>query len=112
MRWLWGLVAATGLVSCVEMTATGSATVAQLRKRAAFDMDCPESSLHTVQIDERTRGVSGCGQKLVYVESCDRVGQWGAKDNCTWVLNVEKHPRRPPAKKDDDDSSDDDSDGK
>jgi hypothetical protein len=107
-RLLLGMVASVWLVSCApEMFASGSATAAQLRKRAAFDMDCPESSLHTFKLDERTRGVSGCGQKLTYVESCDRVGHWGAKDNCTWVLNVDQH-KKPPPPKDDDDSSDED----
>jgi hypothetical protein len=84
-----------------EMFASGDATVDQLRARAAFDMDCPKAELKTTAIDERTRGVAGCGQRLTYVEQCDRVGQWGAKDNCTWVLNTDSKRR----KKADDDSN-------
>ncbi|SRR5579883_1657866 len=99
------LFALTTLAGCgPEMFATGDATVKQLRKRAAFDMDCPEDELHTVKIDDRTRGVAGCNQRLTYVMSCDRVGGWGAKDNCTWVLNTDAK-RRPKPKQDDDDDS-------
>jgi hypothetical protein len=63
-----------------------SATEEQLRARAAYDLDCNQNSLRVVEIDERTRGVRGCGQKATYVESCD-----GPRDSvttdCTWVLN-------------------------
>lgn len=63
------------------------ATEEQLRARAAYDLDCKESSLDIVEIDDRTRGVKGCGQRVTYVESCGRVGDFGAKGDCTWVLN-------------------------
>ncbi len=83
-------VCCLALVACgPEMYATGDATLDQLKSRASFDLDCPKSELRTTTIDDRTRGVSGCGQRVTYVESCDRVGNWGAKDNCTWVQNTD-----------------------
>lgn len=65
-----------------------SASEDQLRARAAYDLECNQNNLRVIEIDERTRGVRGCGQKVTYVESCD-----GARDslmtNCTWVLNTD-----------------------
>jgi hypothetical protein len=67
-----------------------SATLEQLRARAAYDLDCPASKIRTTEIDERTRGVSGCGQRATYVEACDRVGQYGIRTDCTWVQNGDR----------------------
>jgi hypothetical protein len=39
-----------------------------------------------LQIDGRTYGVEGCGQRATYVESC-QPRSWGL--DCTWVLNGE-----------------------
>ncbi|MBN1609323.1 MAG: hypothetical protein JW940_22015 [Polyangiaceae bacterium] len=64
------------------------ATEDQLRARAAFDLDCPESKVHIITIDDRTRGVRACGQQATYVEACD--GPKGsAATSCTWVLNTD-----------------------
>ena len=63
------------------------ATEDQLRTRAAFDMKCTDAPLQVVEIDDRTRGVIGCGQRNTYVESCTRYGQTTGKTGCTWVLN-------------------------
>ncbi len=60
------------------------ATVEQLKSRAAFDMDCPKSEIKYVDIDDDTRGVSGCGQHMTYIQSCRR--EYGSEE-CTWVLN-------------------------
>jgi len=54
----------------------------QLRARAAFDLDCRESSLRVIEIDDQTRGVRGCGQRATYVERCKQQAS-----DCTWVLN-------------------------
>jgi hypothetical protein len=58
----------------------------QLRTRAAFDLKCNAGEVQVIELDDRTRGVQGCGQQATYVESCD-----GPKQNfntsCTWVLN-------------------------
>jgi hypothetical protein len=65
------------------------ATEEQLRARAAFDMSCPNEQLTLVQIDDRTQGVTGCGQKATYVESCGMRDGYGGKHDCTWVLNTD-----------------------
>ena len=60
------------------------ATEDQLRARAAFDMRCNQESLRIVTIDNRTKGVEGCGQHATYIESCnDPINETG----CTWVMN-------------------------
>jgi hypothetical protein len=64
-----------------------------LRKRAAFDMNCP--NLEFVQISEQTVGVRGCGKQQVYVQQCNNPHiPW----DCTWVLNsVQQQPAASPA---------------
>jgi hypothetical protein len=64
-----------------------TATSDQLRARAAFDMHCDGRSLQIVNLDARTRGVSGCGQQLTYVESCDG-NRNDFNTECTWVVNA------------------------
>lgn len=74
------------LLAIASWTLSGcGATVGQLKARAAFDLDCPESQLTIVAIDDRTRGVRGCGSKAVYVETCRMLNN--APTDCTWVLN-------------------------
>ena len=50
-------------------------------------------------VQSGTRGVSGCGQKATYIESCDTTQQRGLigsavapKAPCTWVLNGDSKP--------------------
>src|SRR5260370_26120726 len=77
MRWF--------LVSCgLAVIAACSATEGQLHSRASFDLHCTEQNMRFMQIDGRTYGVEGCGQRATYVESCQPafMGQ-----ECTWVLN-------------------------
>jgi hypothetical protein len=58
----------------------------QLTRRASFDLGCSADQIQVYEIDNRTRGVVGCGQRVTYVESCD-----GRRDHmmteCTWVMN-------------------------
>jgi len=71
------------MMSGLAIVACG-ATEDQLRARAAFDMRCNAESLRVVTIDNRTKGVEGCGQRATYVEQCnDPINQTG----CTWVMN-------------------------
>jgi hypothetical protein len=73
------------LLSCgLALVAACSATEAQLHTRASFDLHCPAANIRFMQIDGRTYGVEGCGQRATYVESCQpsAMGQ-----DCTWVLN-------------------------
>jgi hypothetical protein len=63
----------------------------QLRTRAAFDLDCPESNVEIVPLDRSSYGVRGCGQKATYVEVCN--GQPGyAGTRCTWSLDATSSP--------------------
>lgn len=81
---------ALGVVALLMLALTGcvvasGASVQQLRVRATFDLQCPVSATELVDIDERTKGVRGCGKQLTYVEVCDsRPDGW----HCTWVLNA------------------------
>jgi len=45
--------------------------------------------LSVTKIDERTRGVRGCGRQATYLRSC--TDPYGA--NCTWVMNSAGHDR-------------------
>ncbi len=77
---LLGLFALT-LTAC-------AASDEQLRARAAFDLQCKQGAIRIVEIDDRTRGVTGCGQRATYVESCN--GSVGSlAGDCTWVLNAD-----------------------
>ena len=78
MRIAWRVVAVLGLVGC------GAASPEQLRTRAAFEMNCPATQLTLTELGGDTTGVTGCGQKQVYVQVCE--GQ-GALRECKWVLN-------------------------
>lgn len=75
-----------GLLAC-------GATIEQLQSRAAFDLNCPKHQLNIIELDERTRGVTGCGQQVTYIESCNQDTN-GMDSNCTWVLNSDSRPRR------------------
>ena len=84
MRTSWEAV---GLVSVVgALLACGGATKDQLKTRAAFDLNCSEGEVQVIKLDSKTRGVSGCGRRATYVESCD--GPPSAIRQCTWVMNV------------------------
>ena len=58
----------------------------RLLKRAAFDLHCTKDEMTVSKIDERTRGVRGCGRQATYVQTCDHYGV--AAYNCTWVMNT------------------------
>jgi hypothetical protein len=81
-----------GLVLVVgALLACGAATTDQLKTRAAFDLNCSEGELQMTELDSKTRGVSGCGRRATYVESCEgAVGTVTRK--CTWVMNVVTNP--------------------
>ena len=70
------------------LAACGGASADQLRSRAAFDMSCPENQLQVIELDGRTQGVTGCGRRNTYVESCEQYGRTAGKTGCTWVLNA------------------------
>lgn len=65
----------------------------QLRARSAFDLQCPQKSIRIRYIDDRTAGVIGCGQRMTYVESCERPNS-ALDRECTWILNSDSHRHR------------------
>jgi len=100
-RLVWGLVALS-MVACrvpekapstpeeKEAESAENKPDDELRKRAAFDMNC--QSLEFTKISDKTMGVRGCGKQLVYVESCQNPHvPW----DCNWVLNSDE--RRAPS---------------
>ncbi len=66
----------------------GGASNGQLKSRASFDLNCPNAQLQIVEIDDKTRGVTGCGGRNTYVEDCEREGAFGWRSGCTWVMNA------------------------
>jgi hypothetical protein len=72
-----------GFLVLVVMLAVGCLSAVErredrLRQRAAFDMRCDAGALSISELDRRTAGVEGCGQRGVYVWS----------DQGMWVLNT------------------------
>ena len=72
-----------GGVAC----ATGPTSRDRLLKRAAFDLNCTKDELSITKLDDRTRGVRGCGHKATYIETCDGPPTSFVR-NCTWVMNT------------------------
>jgi hypothetical protein len=72
-----------------------SATADQLTRRASFDLGCVTSELRYTKIDALTQGVTGCGRRATYVESC-RPGYNNMPGPCTWVLNGAVESTEPP----------------
>jgi hypothetical protein len=56
-----------------------------MQLRSSFDLGCPAALVRIYQLDERTRGVEGCGRRLTYVESCE---QERGVERCAWVADV------------------------
>src|SRR5690348_9638164 len=65
--------------------------IATVRTRAAFDLNCPETEVRGRWLDEKTLGVTACGQRATYVKLCK--GQ-GIYEECQWVLNNNSRPER------------------
>jgi len=84
------LVVSVGLV-VGALLACGGATAEQLTTRAAFDLNCPAAQITVIRLDGATRGVTGCGQRVTYVESCDAPVN-NAYRSCIWVLNSARQP--------------------
>lgn len=59
----------------------------QLKKRAAFDLDCPQNEIEITEIEYyATYGVTGCQTRATYLHS----------PNGTWVLNSVKQDDETP----------------
>lgn len=75
------------------------APIAELAARASLDLQCPMPSLQLLEVDDRVKGVDGCGKRAIYVEVCQ-----DASGRCAWwndtspalVLVVPLPPAIPP----------------
>ena len=73
------------LIALLPLAALGcGASDQQLRSRAAFDLQCPQEQVNFVEIDNRTRGVEGCGRRATYVEDCQ---PRPFHPECSWIMN-------------------------
>jgi len=62
-------------------------------RRASLDFACePESLSSYPTVDYRTRLVRGCGQRAIYIWTCDSVSR---ASSCTWLLNFGPTPMTP-----------------
>ncbi|MBI4955648.1 MAG: hypothetical protein HY908_26755 [Myxococcales bacterium] len=75
-----GVLAAFGACGCAPVVAR--ATLRQLQARAGFDLGCPQGWMAMVPIDERAKGVMGCGRRAFYLESCEP-----SLGVCSWTLD-------------------------
>ena len=57
----------------------------QLQQRAVYDLGCPAEQLGLSHVDARTKMVSGCGRRLVYVEDC---AQMSGTILCSWRVDT------------------------
>ncbi len=62
---------------CVAGVGCKYASISELMKRASFDMDCEQSDIEIVRIDQTTFGVKGCEQRATYKLTFDG-----------WILNA------------------------
>lgn len=73
--------AATALLGAC---AGDSAMNAQVRSRAASDLNCHQSAIEFVEDKPLEKRVRGCGQALVYSRSCAG-GDPNAAGSCQWI---------------------------
>jgi len=81
------LLCAFAVASCatVSQPQTTGGTLPELQARSSFDLGCPHDQLRLYNFDERSKGVVGCGRRLTYVRSCQRVDD---VNQCTWLLDT------------------------
>jgi hypothetical protein len=85
------LSVAVASLSAASLTASlgcGGGALANLRKRAAHDLDCPQESLVTTNLGAGAWGVDGCGQSATYV----LVGSASVPGSRHWVMNSVSQP--------------------
>lgn len=84
--------AALGLFLLVPLGSCATTSeLDNLRKRASFEMNCPENQLRISNLDEEGKayGVNACGQRAVYLWHCSG---GGLMEECKWVLNSNSTP--------------------
>lgn len=77
-----GLLSVLGLAACAPYGAA-------LKRRAAFDFDCPEAQVEVIELSDGVRGVKGCGKRATYVLTC--------AGPCSWVMNSNVEQSATPA---------------
>ena len=69
------IVVALLLGGCVE-------SLDSVRKRAAYDFQCPEEKVQVVELGSDKVGAKGCGQQASYVQVCETNA---IAYSCKWV---------------------------
>ena len=88
-----GTLAGFGLLHLVVLAGACAPVEGSLRKRAAFDLNCPVENLAVVDIDGATKGVVGCGRRAAYVNRCGpKQDPTSADDACPWLINEDCRP--------------------
>lgn len=77
------------------------ADIAAVKKRASFEMNCPESDITGRWLDDKTLGVTACGQRATYVKVCHSNVTTSPiaaalSEECQWLLNSDSKPSRAP----------------
>ena len=77
-----GRFLAVCLIGAASQVAACGPSVQQMESklvsRASFDLDCPEGEIELTELDQATRGVSGCGRRASYIGICQYF-------ECTWI---------------------------
>jgi hypothetical protein len=80
------LMSASAFLIAGAGCATGPTPRDRLLKRAAFDLHCTKDEMSVTKLDEKTRGVRGCGRQATYVEMCD-AAPTSMLRTCSWVMD-------------------------
>ena len=80
--WLGGLLLLLAAVASCGVPIK-RATMQQLEARASFDLACAPAWMVMYYIDERTKGIAGCGQRITYEERCDEL-----LGKCSWEIDA------------------------
>jgi len=99
MRRMLMLVVLVNAVGCGGTDV--QADIAAVKKRASFDMSCPENDISGRWLDDKTLGVTACGQRATYVKICHsnvNTSPLAAalSEECQWLLNSDSRPARSP----------------
>ena len=88
-------LAAAALSACAAMihdsVKWNGEQTAKIRKRAAFDMSCPEDDLKVTELEKdrdgalKALGVDGCGKKVTYIH----LKGWGS--DALWSADTASH---------------------
>jgi len=88
-------VAAAALSACATMihdsVKWNGEQTAKIRKRAAFEMSCPEEGLKLTELEKdkdgalKALGVDGCGKKVTYIH----IKGWGS--DALWGADTASH---------------------